>query len=284
MEKNICICGTSMEQGAAPWHYECIDCGYEKSTLQPKINISPDSKLIDEKNREKGLSTLRKENFTKILQQINKLELSGNKLLDIGSAHGWFLESAQKSFDAYGIEPDNELYNLSIGKSLKVRNGYSPEAITFDEKYDVIVFNDVFEHIPNIEHTLSCCNKHLNSNGLLVLNLPSSKGIVYLMSKIAYKIGIKIVFEQCWQKDLPSPHLHYFDNNNLTKFLNNYSFTIEFSGYIPTIKFSNLYKRIRSNLNIGLLYSGLIYFIAVLSLPFLKFMPKDIIYIIARKK
>ncbi len=45
-------------------------------------------------------------------------------------------------------------------KGLPARKGYFPDALDKKEKFDVIVFNDVIEHIPNIEGALASCFQH----------------------------------------------------------------------------------------------------------------------------
>lgn len=90
-------------------------------------------------------------------------------------------------------------------RGLPVRPGYFPDALTPDESFDAIVFNDVIEHIPDIASALDACNARLSENGLLVLNLPNSRGFFYRLSKIFARLGWRNPFNRLWQKDLPSP-------------------------------------------------------------------------------
>jgi len=50
---------------------------------------------------------------------------------------------------------------------------------------------------------------------VLVLNLPTSGGSLYRVAKLLCRFGAKGFFERLWQRNLPSPHLHYFDDRNL---------------------------------------------------------------------
>ncbi|WP_229466725.1 class I SAM-dependent methyltransferase [Pseudoduganella plicata] len=61
-------------------------------------------------------------------------------------------------------------------RGFQVRQGYFPDALRPDETFDVIVFNDVIEHIPDIGSALRACHEHLNPGGILILNLPNSRG------------------------------------------------------------------------------------------------------------
>jgi 2-polyprenyl-3-methyl-5-hydroxy-6-metoxy-1,4-benzoquinol methylase len=240
--------------------------------------------LIDENARETGLQDLRISNFKKILKSIKSLKPNGGHLIDVGCAHGWFLEAAENDFDIFGLEPDKNVYDATASRGLPVRMGYFPDALEDNEKFDVIVFNDVIEHIPDIEHILASCYKRLNEDGLLVLNLPSSNGIFYRLSKIFCYFGCTSFFERLWQKGLPSPHLHYFNLANLIFLLKSNKFDVKIKGNLSTLSLSGLYTRISYTGNLGIRLCILLYIGLALMLPILKIMPSDIFYVVATRK
>ena len=285
MSNEICpSCHSELSNGYLPWHLQCKNCGYEKANLQPTINLDAAHQLIDENARKTGLQDLRISNFKKLLKSIKSLKPNGGNLIDVGCAHGWFLEAAINDFDVFGLEPDKNVYDATASRGLPVRMGYFPDALDDNEKFDVIVFNDVIEHIPDIEYILSCCYRRLNEDGLLVLNLPSSNGIFYRISKIFCYFGYPGFFECLWQKNLPSPHLHYFNLVNLICLLKNNKFDVKIKGNLSTLSLSGLYTRISYTGNLGVILCALVYIVVALVLPILKIMPSDIIYVIARRK
>lgn len=284
MNKNDCpVCGNTLSVGFQPWHSSCRKCAYEKGDLLPTINDASAHEQINEKDRESGLQTLRVNNFKILLERILELKPEGGKLLDVGCAHGWFLETAMENFDVLGIEPDEAVFVKTAAKGLPVRNGYFPEILKDAEKFDVIVFNDVIEHIPMIGMILQACKERLNDNGLLVLNLPSSNGVFYGLSKMFCRIGRIGFFERLWQKGLPSPHVHYFNNINIKTILQNHNLRVVRSGNLPTLTLSGLYTRISYTGNLGTLSKLSIYCLTAVALPILRILPSDIIYTIARK-
>ncbi|MFJ2427508.1 class I SAM-dependent methyltransferase [Pseudomonas sp. NPDC087804] len=284
MNNNICpLCNVPLITGIQNWHFQCSSCLYEKGALEPLINNSVSHELVDEKARESGLRDIRVRNFNKLLGVISSLKPEGGCLLDVGCAHGWFLEAATTQFDVIGIEPDKAVFNETQSKGLPIRNGYFPDALKDDEKFDVIVFNDVFEHIPSIDEVLQACHSRLNEGGILVLNLPSSEGVFYRLSKLFGLIGKIGFFERLWQKDLPSPHVHYFNSKNLTKLLGGYKFSTIKTGTLPTLTLAGLYTRISYAGNSGFLSKLLVYLAVATSLPVLRLLPSDIVYLIARK-
>jgi SAM-dependent methyltransferase len=222
-------------------------------------------------------------NFKRLLTSIKSLKPTCGHLLDVGCAHGWFLEAARNDFEVFGIEPDKSLFDATYRRGLSVRMGYFPDVLDDGEKFDIVVFNDVLEHIPDIERTLAFCHERLNENGLLVLNLPSSNGIFYRLSKMCCYFGYFNYFERMWQKNLPSPHVHYVNLLNLISLLKNNEFDVEINGSLLTLSLNSLYARISYTGNHSVVARAFIYFCVALVLPILKILPSDIVYVIARR-
>lgn len=282
-EKYCPICRSRMSAGLAGWHQECPRCLYESADLKPAINEHVARKNIDENSRENGLWSLRVANFASLLRAIKESGRDSGKLLDVGCAHGWFLDAAKENgFDVLGIEPDIQVSNATSQRGLPVRQGFFPEILSSNEQFDIIIFNDVFEHIPDLSRLLAGCRNHLQPDGLLVLNLPSNEGGIYRVSRLLTKIGFNSFFERLWQKGLPSPHLHYFNLINLNELLRNNGFQSIASGRLPALRLRGLFTRISYTGNHSLFIRLLVYFVVVLAMPFLYVMPGDIIYTIAK--
>jgi SAM-dependent methyltransferase len=272
-----------MEPALEEWHFECQACLYESADLAPSINVEASHDSLDEAKRESGLKALRQDNFRVLLDKIRPEVAADRRLLDVGCAHGWFLELASQDFTAMGIEPDDLVYRSTLQRGLPVRQGYFPTALESGETFDVITFNDVFEHIPDVASVLQSCRAHLSDNGLLVLNLPNTSGAFYLLSKVFRRFGIPGPFDRLWQKGLPSPHLHYFNRKNLAALLERHGFNKVSEGSLPTIRLRGLYDRIACAGNMSAVKAGALWLSVALALPVLKLFPSDIIYIVSRK-
>jgi 2-polyprenyl-3-methyl-5-hydroxy-6-metoxy-1,4-benzoquinol methylase len=284
MSNDICpVCNGALTVGIQNWHFKCKSCRYEKGDLQPTINEVSAHSLIDEADRETGLREVRVSNFQKLLDVVSALKPGGGKLLDVGCAHGWFVETAMSRFDALGIEPDEAVFHSTYAKNLPVRKGYFPDALEASETFDVIVFNDVIEHIPDINSIIAACHERLNDGGLLVLNLPSSDGVFYKFSRLFAAMGKFGFFERLWQKGLPSPHVHYFNRKNLSNLLQQSRFTPVTTGTLPTLGLAGLYTRISYTGNLGTLSKVAIYCTIAAALPILRLLPSDIVYVVAKK-
>jgi len=285
MNTKICpTCNSALVNGVTGWHFVCKGCGYENAELEPIINSNSAHTLIDETARENGLRTLRVKNFNALLDHIKIYKTPGGRLLEVGCAHGWFLDVASESFEVLGIEPDQAVFNAVSQRHPDTRCGYFPDALAEEEKFDIIVFNDVIEHIPGIDSIIRQCHQHLNKDGLLVLNLPNSQGVFYKLSKLLAKISLPGSFERLWQVGLPSPHLHYFNPVNLGHLIAQHGFEPRAQGELPTLALDGLYERISYTGNQGFVTRAFIYTAVALSLPILKILPSDIIYSISTRK
>jgi len=282
-EKSCPVCRGLLLERLPSWHFACTKCAYEQSSLTPTINDETTHERVDEAGRETALRELRMSNFRTLMQVIRRYKPNGGHLLDVGCAHGWFLEAARDDFEVLGIEPDHRIFSATVARDLPVRNGYFPHALLAAEKFDVIVFNDVLEHIPSISEILNACHGRLNEDGYLVVNLPSSDGLFYRLSRMFLRFGYPGFFERLWQKGLPSPHVHYFNKKNLTELLAQHRFTSVSSGRLPVLSLSGLYTRITYTGTQSRLTRMVIYCAVALSLPILRLFPSDIIFLIAKK-
>lgn len=279
---NCLVCTTLLRAGQQGWHWGCESCGYEKADLQPTINAQESQAAIDEAARAAALSSLRLENFKKLLTEIELCQPQGPKLLDVGCAHGWFLDIAGQSFEVLGLEPDQSVGLEAAKPGRPIRLGYFPDALQPDEKFDVIVFNDVLEHIPDLEVVLAECHHRLSAKGLLVLNLPSSQGVFYRLAKLLNRVGLTGPFERMWQVGLPSPHVHYFHSENLATLLKRKGFLVKKTGRLASLHLKGLYTRLAFTNDGQSLFKRLALYLGILcALPVLRLLPGDIMYVVA---
>lgn len=278
------VCGKFLQAGLVRWHASCPGCQYERAALEGAINGASEVAL-DEVAREAGLKALRQENFRAIVTLLQQHGVApGARVLDVGSAHGWFLEVAAEQYQVLGVEPDATVGARAAQRGLPVRAGYFPDALADDERFDVIVFNDVFEHIPDLFSALRACHARLNDGGLLILNLPSSRGLFYRLSKLFARLGVWGPFERLWQKGLPSPHLHYFNPHNLAQLVAARGFTQETATELPSLRLRGLLARLRCAGNASLLKIWVQYLAVLCLMPLLKIFPSDIIVGVFRKR
>lgn len=286
------LCGAPMQAGLTPWHFCCPGCSLERSTLQPQINSLHS---LDEAQRATALKTLRNCNFAQLLawlaQQCRWPAPQGlpdptqrPQLLEVGCAHGWFLQQAQQHYEVQGIEPDQPIASSAQAQGLPVRQGFFPQALGPQERFDIIVFNDVLEHIPNICQVLQHCHQHLNAGGYLVINAPDSHGIFYQLSKKLAKIKKYSSFERMWQKGLPSPHLYYFNTSSIQKLATAQNFQLKSFIDLPSVSLAGLRERIGYTQTHSSIKTFLMYHTIRILLPWIQAQKPDIHVWLLQKK
>ncbi len=278
------VCATATQAGLFPWHATCPSCHYELADFAVTINQPQAHELVNEDDREAALKHLRADNFTTILGHIGRLASpTARTLLDVGSAHGWFLDQARAHFDVLGIEPDTAVGEKAVARGQKVRMGYFPNALRDGERFDIIVFNDVIEHIPDIQSALQACRARLHEGGLLVLNLPSSRGFFYRLSKLLAVCRVSGPFERMWQKGLPSPHVHYFNERNLNTLVSRHGFTQIATFELAALRLKGLKQRLRFVGKVNPLVVHAQYLALAAAVPVLALWPSDILVSVFRK-
>ncbi len=242
------VCGTPIVVRIMEWSAQCPSCGTWRSSLTPQIESTALQDAIDTGARAVGLKALREANNARILDEIASLRsLEGATLLDIGSAHGWFLQAAvERGISAEGVEPEAALAEAARGAGFTVRSGYFPDVLEADERVDLISFNDVLEHIPDVDATLAACAAALTPGGVLSVNIPSATGLAYRIAALLARVGIRGPYLRCWQHGLPSPHAHYFPPEALARVMDRQGMDVVRSVPLSSVRRAGLWARLHT--------------------------------------
>ena len=97
------------------------------------------------------------------------------KILDVGCGEGKFLKSIYGlGFkNIAGIDP---FALKTIEKPFPI---LKKSVFEIEEKFDVITFNHVFEHVENVYETLEKCHQILNENGKIIIRVPVKDSFAY---------------------------------------------------------------------------------------------------------
>lgn len=221
------------------WLWRCAACRFEASTLEAGAGTGI-----------AGLEQLRRDNFEMLLDRLEALgPLKGKRLLEIGSAKGWFLEAARRRGAVVrGLEPEAANAEIARAQGYETEIGLFPDGLADRGPYDLIVFNDVLEHIPDPAAAMQSVEGLLAPRGLAVVNLPSSAGTLYRISRLLDRAGMTGPFDRMWQKGFPSPHVSYFDPTNLRRLVEGRTGLVEVATHpLPSVARRGLWPRIRSS-------------------------------------
>jgi len=289
-EKFCPICSEAMQNKICTYTYYCEGCGYWAAFLQPNINSQDDFVFSEERNDKDVLSFLDKiriRNFNLIL---DKIDSRGARdvlnILDVGCASGLFLKIAgERGHITTGIEPNPVMAKIALGKGFDVVNGYFPDAIQPTSKFDLIIFNDVFEHIPDLNEILNSCNIFLNDGGMLIISLPNSGGIFFRLAKLLAMVGALGPWDRLWQVMFYTPHLHYFCSGSLDSLLKKHDFENK-SEYIEieAVSLHGLWDRHAIDSSRHLLSRIFMYIGIVVFYPITKLFQQDAFFSIYEKR
>lgn len=278
------VCAGSMKRAYHDWLFRCSGCGLLGSNLAPQIKTATSENNIDEADRNLGLSAVRTLNNKAILDAVSLQSPPGRRLLDVGSGPGFFLrDAAGFGFDVTGIEPDGNVIETARTGGVDVKHGFFPNCLAADEAFDVMVFNDVLEHIPDVAATLDAARHHLSSQGLLVLNCPDRKGVFYRLGSLLDRLGFSAPFQRMWQMGCPSPHVWYFSESDLVTLGHKRALGLAAKVELKSLTFSGLRERIFHIRDQSRIAGFASLCGAIVLVPFLSILPNDQSAVILRK-
>jgi SAM-dependent methyltransferase len=271
------VCGHVMDNWIDGDIWRCGNCGHWSSSF-PATPRNGQSVDLDEGHRHSALQELRLSNALTILDEIaSHVEVESPTLCDVGTAYGWFVSLAQKAgFKSLGIEPDHDVAQIAIEQGLPIRIGEFPRCLETSEQFDVLTFNDVFEHLSEPGQILSACRRHLKARGLLVMVLPSDRGVLFRIAYQLRRLGIRGPWDRLWQRTFPCPHRHYYSPNGLKRLLEKAGFQFEAGMELPSFHYRGLWNRVKMDYGVSFPRAALSYVSLILISPVLRAGRSDI--------
>lgn len=168
---------------------------------------------------------------------------SGNRLLDVGAAAGYFVEQArQAGWDAEGIEPSKWAVAYARDRvRVPVREGILDANTYADNSFDVITFWEVIEHLPDPRNFLLNVARVAKPGATILFSTPDSG------STVARVLGRNWLG---WRK-IPE-HLFFFDKPSLARLLRETGFEVTDSRYVTlTVTWPYALERLSASLGMG---------------------------------
>jgi SAM-dependent methyltransferase len=207
--------------------HRCVSCGLGVTRGVSGLDIL---RLYDESyfhgDRPDGYQSytasenvLRKE-FRNVLADLRKYCPGHGRLLEIGSAYGFFLAEAQNDFDCVGWEVSAPAVAWCRKRGLDVRLGPADEN-AFEEfaaedkgSFDVVVMLDALEHLRHPERTLAAIGLILREGGILMISTGDWDSLP------ARAMGAR------WRLMTPPQHLFFFSQRTLRMLLERQGFRL----------------------------------------------------------
>lgn len=185
----------------------CLDCGFAYTNPRPNAAalVSGYVHCADEDYALESSSRSINAHFS--LSTIKRFVKKG-KLLEIGSAAGYFLNAARADFEVVGLEPSQfacrearERFRLDCHpETLEQSTRFAPGS------FDVVAMIDVIEHLSDPASAVRRAAELLRPGGLL-----------YLVTPDISSLSAKLLRSYWW--GLRPAHIYYFDEGTLKTLL-----------------------------------------------------------------
>jgi len=158
--------------------------------------------------------------FRSIKKEILKYEpKKGGRLLEIGCAYGYFLETMTTIFDVHGIEISNHAVDICQKKGLNVINYDNCKSFENIGTFEIVVMLDVIEHLTDPSDTLKKINSCTEKNSLLIISTGD------------FGSFCSLIFKKYWRLMTPPQHLWFFNKKSIIKLLEIHGFKVESISY-----------------------------------------------------
>jgi len=137
------------------------------------------------------------------------------RILDVGCHTGGFGEylKSKKEVEIWGVEPDKETSEKASTLLDKVINQpFDHDADIPNEYFDIVIFNDVLEHLTDPWSALILAQKKLRKNGQVIASLPNMLHIDNLVHILRDR---DFQYEAWGIRD--KTHLRFFTKNSANK-------------------------------------------------------------------
>ena len=154
--------------------------------------------------------------------------VEGRRLLDMGTGKAYILAAAQqRGWEARGIEPSRpavEFAREHLG--VEVHWGVWEDRPFPDERFSVVRFRHVLEHLRDPAGALQWAGAMLEPRGLLALEVPNAGAFIYRLRNLAYRLRGQRAERYACGVD-PPHHLWGFTPATLTQLLERTGFEVE---------------------------------------------------------
>ena len=159
-----------------------------------------------------------------VVGRLCSLVPAGARVLDVGCGTGSVsrLVAERSKGDFLGIEPNPERAETARQRGLKVLNGYlTPEVFQEHGKFDVVMFADVLEHLPDPAAIIRIAKAGLNPGGCIIASVPN---IAHWTVRFGLFFG-RFRYEPTGIMD--ATHLRWFTRRTLKDFIASEGFCCE---------------------------------------------------------
>jgi 2-polyprenyl-3-methyl-5-hydroxy-6-metoxy-1,4-benzoquinol methylase len=163
------------------------------------------------------------------------------RVLEVGCGSGGFYDHLRQPCEVWGVEPNPEAAKAAALKMHRILVGrYDLVADQLPDGYfDMIVCNDVIEHMDDHDAFLEAIKRKIRPGGWIVGSIPNVRHITAL-----YKLLITKDWKYSESGILDRTHLRFFTQKSLRRTLREHGYSIEKFGGVGSIIKSGISRKI----------------------------------------
>ena len=154
-----------------------------------------------------------------------------SKVLEIGCSEGDFRENLSQELEYWGVEPVEHAATIASKKLDKVLIGTYQEMSNHipNDYFDLVICNDVIEHMVNPDEFFQSIKEKINSDGYLVASVPNVRYLYNL-----FEILVRKDWKYKNEGILDRTHLRFYTEKSLKRTIIDNGFLIDqFMGINP---------------------------------------------------
>ena len=198
MLENCFFCGGEVREWGvvkASRIEKCLECGGGKTVgengMSGKDGYHRDEVYAEEEGLFQNI-------FKRRVRLIERFKKRG-RVIEVGCSTGVLLElMKKKGWEVVGVEPSKKACGVARGKGIEVIEGRFEDFKGKEERFDVVIFNHVLEHVTDPIEVLKEARRLLVKDGLVFVDVPN------FGSWSAKLLGVS------WPYVLPEEHKWHF--------------------------------------------------------------------------
>ena len=157
-------------------------------------------------------------------EMLRFIPITAKTSLEIGCSSGNFSAQFDKNIETWGVEPDKKSAKEAAAKMFNVLEGTLDETISAlpNNYFDVIIMNDVIEHLLEPWDDVDKLKSKLTADGVLVTSIPN----------VRYAKNVfKLLFYRDWKYTddliLDRTHFRFFTKKSIKRFFKDSGYDIQ---------------------------------------------------------
>ena len=156
-------------------------------------------------------------------EMVEFLPMDYEKVLEIGCGEGCFAKNLKSNCEIWGVEMDEEAANVASSRFTRVLHGKFMDVYAElpDEYFDLVICNDVIEHMEDHELFFKIIKPKMKNGHFLIGSIPNVRNWVNL-----YELLLKKDWKYTDEGILDRTHLRFFTQKSLKRYIHKHGFEI----------------------------------------------------------